>query len=120
MNRRDSLKLMAAGTGAVLLPLFPALAAENVSLIYDSRFTRDDPGVDNVHTAFDCRGDVASLWYAHFSRNSALSGPISGLTTAADAMIVSDLARRDGRRVEWTAAHPGGQLVAWRLSARTR
>ena len=91
MQRRSLLKLIGAGALAAGAPLSAQPAPV---LIYDRRFAQARAFAAGAAQAYDCSDDAARLWYAGLAGRPL---PLIGLTTWADAMILSDLARRDGR-----------------------
>lgn len=99
MIRRDSLKLLAAGvvgTG-MALRAGPVLAAgSKTRAVFDGRFAAARAFAQSYAGALDCQRDAATLWFdvlwPHYRPNMT----IAGVTTAADAMILADCARREG------------------------
>jgi hypothetical protein len=116
--RREILKL--GGLGAGLLA-WPALAQDSScprALIYDGRFAEARALVHNTAHAHDCQADAAALWFRAFAGNAVGFARIDGVTSPADALILSDCARREGLRLEFPGTTTG-QLVVWQISKRT-
>lgn len=119
MIRRDGLKLLAAsavGTGVALWS-GPVLAARaETRAVFDGRFTFARAFAANHSSALDCQEDAAALWFGVLSPQYRTASTIIGLTTAADAMILADCARREG--LVFTTLRSIGQsagLVAWQI-----
>lgn len=118
MNRRDSLKfLTAAGMISASAPLAGAIGAPSM-VIYDGRFAAARSFAHQATHAYDCRIDAASLWYREFA-GRADRHAIHGLTSAADALVLADCARREGLQFrEAPSPGPNGMLVAWTITPR--
>lgn len=119
MNRRDGLKLMAlfAATGA--LPALVTIRGANPIAIYDGRFAEARAFARKAQRAYDCRQDAAGLWFSRFAGRGGHDGQIIGLTSAADAMVLADCARREGLRfATLRLPRPGETLIAWTIARR--
>lgn len=112
IRRRSLLKLMGAGMVVAGTPL----TAQPVSiLIYDGRFARARAFAADATHAHDCSQDAAQLWYAAFAGRT-LPLPLHGLTTRADALILADLARREGHALSGIRPAAGAsQLCLWNI-----
>ena len=119
MNRRDSLKfLTVTGVIGMSVPVAGAIGGMSVA-VYDGRFAEARAFARAATRAFDCGADAASLWYREFAVRADRRLTIHGLTSAADALILADCARREG--LTFRAAHPpasGAMLVAWTIAPR--
>jgi hypothetical protein len=118
MNRRENLGLMLTTVAATLLPS-PGRAAERAVVIYDGRFSEAREFAAGATQALDCSHDAAILWYA--SHLATARGPqiALGITTAADALVIADCARRAGLQFKPTmqsAVTPTSTLVGWAIS----
>ena len=117
MNRRENLSLMLGSAAASLLPS-AGRAAERAVVIYDARFPEARAFAAGAPRALDCSHDVAILWYS--SQLSTARGPqvAQGMTTAADALVIADCARRAGLQFDpmaTGAAAPASPLVRWSI-----
>jgi hypothetical protein len=118
MNRRENLGLMLTTVAANLLPS-AGRAAECAVVIYDGRFPEARTFVAGATKALDCSHDAAILWYA--SHLATARGPqiALGITTAADALVIADCARRAGLQCKpmvHGVAAPTSTLVRWAIS----
>lgn len=60
-------------------------------------------------------GDLTSLWFDDLARHFACSNaPVSGLTSARTALVMTELARGPGVRVLWRAEHVALSDGTWR------
>jgi hypothetical protein len=103
------------------VPSLAALGRASATLVYDGRFRASRDFAKQAAEAFDCGPDAARLWFARLAREPSGSNAIFGLTTPADAMVLADCARRDGRRFTTVAAPAhNDQLVEWTISPAGR
>lgn len=114
MIRRDILRLGALAAGLLAWPVLAQGSPHARALIYDGRFAEARAFARGAAQAHDCQCDAAALWFRAFAGNAAGFAGIDGLTSAADALILSDCARRDGLRLDRLGT-TGAQLVAWRI-----
>jgi hypothetical protein len=118
MNRRENLGLMLTTVAANLLSS-AGRAAERALVIYDSRFPEARAFAAGAAQALDCSHDAAILWHA--SHLATARGPqiALGITTASDALVMADCARRAGLKFKpmaHSAAAPTSTLVRWAIS----
>lgn len=113
IQRRSLLKLIGAGALAAGAPL---AAHPAPILIYDGRFARARALAADASHAHDCSRDAAQLWYATFAGRT-LPLPLLGVTTRADALILADLARREGHSLSSMPPVAGApQLCLWAIA----
>lgn len=119
MRRRETLKLLAAGTALGVLPAaVRADMSPAATLVFDGRNRQARAAAEAYGgPKLDCSHDAAQLWYAHLApKTGPVTRPIIGLTGAADAAIFADCARRDGLRLHHPGHGPAADgLVAWYL-----
>lgn len=121
MTRRDSLKILALAAGAGALPGLALLKRPAGVAVYDGRYAEARAFARTAQQAHDCQADPASVWFAHFAAPGLTIAEIAGLTTAADAMILADCARREGYAFEAVQPSPGkSALVAWTITRKMR
>jgi len=119
MNRSDCLKLLALATSVCAFPAISIARTNRRIAIYDGRFAEARAFARTMGQAHDCRHDAASLWFGQFSGKLDPGAALIGLTSAADAMVLADCARREG--LVFAHAHRsghGGQLIGWTISRR--
>lgn len=117
MNRRDAIKMAALGIGLAAWPSLVHAADAGRIVIYDSRFPESTTFAASFASKVDCRNDAAALWFNQLARPRFARGEIAGCTTAADAMILADCARREGRVFSRVGDVAGNrQLTIWRIS----
>jgi len=119
MNRRDSLKLLTLAASAGAFPGIALAHGARPIAIYDGRFAEGRAFARTIFRAHDCRHDAAALWFAHFAGKTRPDMVIVGLTSAADALVLADCARREGlgfRQDRTNRRH--GPLVAWTIQAK--
>ena len=121
MIRRESLKLLSVGTGAAMWPFAALASGGDLRAVFDARFSMARAFAAGYANAYDCQHDAATLWFAHLWPQHRPGMTVHGLTTAADAMILADCARRErlAFRICDTAHLPDG-LIAWDISERAR
>jgi len=118
--RRDSLKLLSIGTGgAALWPVAALAGGGQVHAVFDGRFSAASDFSAGYAIAHDCQHDAATLWFDQLWPQHRPGITIHGLTTAADAMILADCARRE--RLAFSISEnlnlPSG-LIAWNIAHR--
>lgn len=119
MIRRDSIKWLAAGavgTGMALRAGSVLAAATETRVVFDGRFFAARAFAAGHATALDCQADAAALWFEVLWPQYRSTTTIIGITTAADAMILADCARREG--LVFTSARSDNRphgLVSWRI-----
>ena len=119
MNRRDSLKFLTmTGVIGMSTPVAGAIGGISVA-VYDGRFAEARAFARAATHAFDCRVDAASLWYRAFADRAERRLTIHGLTSAADALVFADCARREGLQIRMAQpSGSGAMLVAWTIAPR--
>jgi len=120
VNRRESLKFAMLAAGLGLVPGFALARGGSTAVIYDGRYREACAFASGGPAAFDCQHDAAGLWYRHFAGRNRTKGNISGLTCAADALVLADCARREGlrfARIELGAGR-SSRLIAWEITRK--
>jgi hypothetical protein len=116
MNRRESLALLVVAAAGQALPAVARASGRSVA-IYDGRYSEACEFAADAAVALDCRVDAALLWYSSGLAVAHHVHMVSGMTTAADALVLADCASRSGMRLaripHATTASP---LVCWALT----
>ena len=95
MNRRESLALLVVAAAGQSLPALALARASDQSVaIYDGRYSEACEFAADAAMALDCRVDAALLWYASGLAAARHVHMVSGMTTAADALVIADCASR--------------------------
>ena len=116
MNRRESLSLLLVASAAHALPAF-ARASNRSVVIFDGRFREACDFAADAGLALDCRVDAALLWYSSGLAAARHIRVVSGMTTAADALVIADCASRSGLRYAHIPHAPhASALVCWTLT----
>lgn len=127
MIRRDFLRLSAFAAAALGLSghsqAASALCPSSGLVIFDGRFRQARifaarALAGGAGQALDCRMDAALLWHRRCSGRIDASVPVVGITGMADAMILADCTRRDGRILTRTEIRTPDGLIIWSLTQK--
>ena len=87
-----------------------------MQVVFDGRFAAARAFAAGHSAVHDCQADAAATWFEDLWPGYRQGMAIVGVTTAADALILADCARREGLActVDRTAHRLDG-LVSWTI-----
>lgn len=114
MTKRDFLRALAA-TPALALPAGSLAAGMEPLVVYDGRHAAARSFGIGAGIRFDCARDAGQLWRRVISPRLSTQSVITGMTCAADLMILADFARDDGLRLRARRAQRSA-FVTWLIA----
>lgn len=113
ISRRHLLQVGAAA--AMLASVAHGRIAVQELMVFDGRFVAARQAARAHRRTVDCAQDAARAWYRDIAAVLQPDMTLLGVTSTADLLILTDLARSTGRKPHTQWVLPSG-LLAWNLA----